>query len=58
MNYWKKMLPGFIIDINYENLITNPKKEIFWLIKNYGDELKDSQIAKLIGSTKSTINAI
>ena len=31
---------------------------IFWLIKNYGDELKDSQIAKLIGSTKSTINAI
>tara|TARA_B100000029_G_scaffold385149_1_gene380792 strand:- start:37 stop:564 length:528 start_codon:yes stop_codon:yes gene_type:complete len=31
---------------------------IFWLIKKYGNELKDSQIAKLIGSTKSTINAI
>ena len=31
---------------------------IYWLIKKYGNELKDSQIAKLIGSTKSTIDAI
>lgn len=31
---------------------------IYWLIKKYGDELSDSQIAKLVGSTKSTINSI
>ncbi|MBI29520.1 MAG: cytoplasmic protein [Pelagibacteraceae bacterium] len=31
---------------------------IFWLLKKYGEELSDSQIAKLIGSTKSTIDAI
>ena len=31
---------------------------IFWLIKKYGNELKDSQIAKLVGSTKSTIDAV
>ena len=31
---------------------------IFWLINKYGEDLSDSQIAKLAGSTKSTINAI
>jgi len=31
---------------------------IYWLIKKYGNELSDSQIAKLVGSTKSTINSI
>jgi len=31
---------------------------ILWLIKRYPNELSDSQIAKLTGSTKSTINAI
>ena len=31
---------------------------ILWLIKKYGNELKDSQMAKLVGSTKSTIDAI
>ena len=30
---------------------------VLWLIKSY-PQLKDSQIAKLAGSTKSTINAI
>ena len=30
----------------------------YWLIKKYGNELSDSQIAKLIGSTKSTVNSI
>ena len=31
---------------------------ILWLIKRYPNELSDSQIAKLTGSTKNTINAI
>ena len=31
---------------------------ILWLIKRYPDELNDSQIAKLTGSTKNTVNAI
>lgn len=31
---------------------------ILWLIKKYPDELIDSQIAKLTGSTKNTVNAI
>ena len=31
---------------------------ILWLIKKYPGELNDSQIAKLAGSTKNTVNAI
>ena len=31
---------------------------ILWLVKRYPDELSDSQIAKLTGSTKNTVNAI
>ena len=31
---------------------------ILWLIKRYPNELSDSQIAKLVGSTKNTVNAI
>ena len=31
---------------------------ILWLIKRYPDDLSDSQIAKLTGSTKNTVNAI
>jgi len=31
---------------------------ILWLIKRYSDDLSDSQIAKLTGSTKNTVNAI
>ena len=31
---------------------------IYWLIKKYDDELTDSQITKLVGSTKLTVNAI
>jgi len=31
---------------------------IYWLVKKYEDELTDPQIAKLIGSTKLTVNAI
>ena len=31
---------------------------ILWLIKRYPDQLSDSQIAKLTGSTKNTVNAI
>ena len=31
---------------------------IYWLLKKYGNELSNAQIAKLIGSTKSTIEAI
>ena len=28
MNYWHKILPGFIYDVNYENLITEPEMQI------------------------------
>tara|TARA_B100001123_G_C15313870_1_gene1025419 strand:+ start:1438 stop:1971 length:534 start_codon:yes stop_codon:yes gene_type:complete len=31
---------------------------ILWLIKRYPEELSDSQIARLTGSTKNTVNAI
>ena len=31
---------------------------IYWLLKKYEKELTDSQIAKLVGSTKSTVSAI
>ena len=31
---------------------------ILWLIKRYSNELSDSQIAKLTGSTKNTVDAI
>ena len=31
---------------------------ILWLIKRYPEQLSDSQIAKLTGSTKNTVNAI
>ena len=31
---------------------------IYWLIKKYGEDLADYQIAKLVGSTKSTIDSI
>ena len=31
---------------------------ILWLIKRYPEELSDSQIAKLTGSTKNTVDAI
>ena len=31
---------------------------ILWLIKRYSNELSDSQIAKLTGSTKNTVNSI
>ena len=31
---------------------------ILWLIKRYTDDLNDTQIAKLTGSTKKTVNAI
>tara|TARA_Y100000590_G_scaffold414746_1_gene511901 strand:- start:88 stop:633 length:546 start_codon:yes stop_codon:yes gene_type:complete len=31
---------------------------ILWLIKRYPEELSDSQIAKITGSTKNTVNAI
>lgn len=31
---------------------------IYWLIKKYGEDLSNSQIARLIGSTKTTVEAI
>ena len=34
MSYWKKILPNFIYDIKYENLISNTKKEIKNLLIN------------------------
>ena len=34
INYWNKILPNFIINIKYENLISNPNTEIKNLIKS------------------------
>ena len=34
MIYWKKIIPNFIIDIKYENLIEEPENEIRKLIKS------------------------
>ena len=33
MIYWKKVLPNFVFDFEYENIIKNPKKEITNLLK-------------------------
>jgi len=33
MIYWKKLIPNFIIDVVYEDLIANPEKEIKKIIK-------------------------
>ena len=32
MNHWDKVLPDFIIDCHYENMVNNPKNEIRKLI--------------------------
>jgi len=32
MNHWNQVLPGFIIDCHYENMVNNPKDEIRRLI--------------------------
>ena len=42
MKFWKKNLPGFIIDIKYEKLVTNPVDEIRKLINNCNLEWNDS----------------
>ena len=36
MKYWHEVLPNFIFDIRYENLLNNPTKEIKNLIKTTG----------------------
>ena len=33
MNHWKKTLPNFIYDINYEEIINNPEKRIRSLLR-------------------------
>ena len=32
MNHWNKVLPGFVIDCHYENIVSNPRYEIRKLI--------------------------
>ena len=34
MKYWRKLLPNFIYDLKYENLISNTKTEIKSLLNN------------------------
>ena len=36
MNYWKKILPNAIIDIDYDKLVADPDKQIPQLIKSSG----------------------
>ena len=38
MNYWKKVLPRFIYDINYQELTSNPDQQIKKLISASGLE--------------------
>ena len=53
-------LPPRKKDSKYTPLSLRQEKPyaIFWLIKRYPDELSSSQIAKLTGSTKNTVEAI
>ena len=53
-------LPPRKKDTKYTPLSLRQEKPyaIFWLIKRYPDELSSSQIAKLTGSTKNTVDAI
>ena len=53
-------LPPRKKDTKYTPLSLRQEKPyaIFWLIKRYPIELTDSQIAKLTGSTKNTVDAI
>ena len=41
MNYWNNLLPGFIYNIRYENLIDNTEVEIRNLLKNCDLEWND-----------------
>lgn len=36
MDHWDKLLPGFVVRINYEDLVENPKKEIEKLLNLCG----------------------
>ena len=36
MKYWKKTIPNFIIDVKYENIVSNTNSEIKNLIKKCG----------------------
>jgi len=53
-------LPPRKKDTKYTPLSLRQEKPfaIFWLIKRYPEELSSSQIAKLTGSTKNTVDAI
>ena len=53
-------LPPRKKDSKYTPLSLRQEKPyaIFWLIKRYPEELSSSQIAKLTGSTKNTVEAI
>ena len=53
-------LPPRKKDSKYTPLSLRQEKPyaIFWLIKRYPDELSSTQIAKLTGSTKNTVEAI
>ncbi len=53
-------LPPRKKDTKYTPLSLRQEKPyaILWLIKRYPDELSSSQIAKLTGSTKNTVDAI
>ena len=53
-------LPPRKKDTKYTPLSLRQEKPyaILWLIKRYPDELSSSQIAKLTGSTKNTVEAI
>ena len=42
MTYWKKIFPDFIYDIKYENIVSDPKKEIGKLLHNCNLNWHDS----------------
>mgnify|MGYP001208421569 FL=1 len=63
LNLSKTELPGHKVKTGgtrYTPLALRQEKPYaaYWLIKKYGNELSDSQIARLIGSTKSTVDSI
>ncbi|PPR47332.1 MAG: hypothetical protein CFH19_00581 [Alphaproteobacteria bacterium MarineAlpha5_Bin9] len=57
---FSQILPPKKKDTKYTPISLRQEKPyaILWLIKRYPEQLKDSQIAKLTGSTKNTVDAI
>ena len=61
INFWERKIPNFIINLNYDLLISNPEKEIKNLIKNCGLDWDDNCLShhknKNVIKTTSSVQA-